>query len=113
MEWCSAFKDVALQFLGNLYEFFLVRKNEGKTGRDREHLTVVGATSGDTGAAAIYGLRSKKDISVFILYPTGKVSPVQCAQMTTIGDPNGMSFSFQSPNVDRWCTCYTTHAGLS
>ena len=44
-----AFKDVALQFLGNLFEFFLTRKNEGRTGKDREHLTVVGATSGDTG----------------------------------------------------------------
>ena len=43
----SAFKDVALQFLGNLFEYFLVRKNKGKTGRDRSHLTVVGATSGD------------------------------------------------------------------
>ena len=44
-----AFKDVALQFLGNLFEFFLVRRNKGKTGKDREHLTVIGATSGDTG----------------------------------------------------------------
>jgi len=44
-----AFKDVALQFLGNLLEFFLVRRNDRKTGRDREHLTVIGATSGDTG----------------------------------------------------------------
>ena len=50
-----AFKDVALQFLGNLFEFFLVRKNEGKTAKEREHLTVIGATSGDTGSAAIYG----------------------------------------------------------
>lgn len=83
-----AFKDVALQFLGNLFEFFLVRKNEGKVGKDREHLTVIGATSGDTGSAAIYGLRSKKDISVFIMYPTGKVSPVQEAQMTTVTDKN-------------------------
>lgn len=47
-----AFKDVALQFLGNLFEFFLVRKNEGKTGKGREHLTVIGATSGDTGVRA-------------------------------------------------------------
>ncbi|RDL33842.1 Tryptophan synthase beta subunit-like PLP-dependent enzyme [Venustampulla echinocandica] len=83
-----AFKDVALQFLGNLFEYFLVRRNEGKTGKDREHLTVVGATSGDTGSAAIYGLRGKKDVSVFIMYPTGKVSPVQEAQMTTVTDEN-------------------------
>ncbi|KAI1765866.1 threonine synthase [Hypoxylon sp. FL1150] len=83
-----AFKDVALQFLGNLFEYFLVRKNEGKTGTDRHHLTVVGATSGDTGSAAIYGLRGKKDVSVFILHPKGRVSPIQEAQMTTVLDAN-------------------------
>jgi len=44
-----AFKDVALQFLGNLFEYFLQKENEGKTGKDRDHLTVLGATSGDTG----------------------------------------------------------------
>jgi threonine synthase len=44
-----AFKDVALQFLGNLFEYFLKRRNAGKTGSERERLTVVGATSGDTG----------------------------------------------------------------
>jgi threonine synthase len=79
---------VALQFLGNLFQFFLVRRNKGKQGRNREHLTVVGATSGDTGSAAIYGLRGKKDVSVFIMFPDGKVSPVQEAQMTTVLDAN-------------------------
>lgn len=44
-----AFKDVALQFLGNLFEYFLVKENEGKEGKERDHLTVLGATSGDTG----------------------------------------------------------------
>lgn len=83
-----AFKDVALQFLGNLFEYFLVRRNKGKSGNDRDHLTVVGATSGDTGSAAIFGLRGKKDVSVFIMHPKGKVSPVQEAQMTTVLDPN-------------------------
>ena len=83
-----AFKDVALQFLGNLFEYFLVRRNRGKTGSDRHHLTVIGATSGDTGSAAIYGLRGKKDVSVFILHPQGRVSPIQEAQMTTVLDPN-------------------------
>ncbi|TQS32888.1 hypothetical protein Golomagni_06783, partial [Golovinomyces magnicellulatus] len=83
-----AFKDVALQFLGNLFEYFLVRKNEGKTGKDRHHLTVIGATSGDTGSAAIYGLRGKKDVSVFIMFPTGRVSPIQELQMTTVPDKN-------------------------
>ncbi|KAK3944549.1 tryptophan synthase beta subunit-like PLP-dependent enzyme [Diplogelasinospora grovesii] len=83
-----AFKDVALQFLGNLFEYFLVRRNEGKEGRDRYHLTVVGATSGDTGSAAIYGLRGKQDVSVFMLHPKGRVSPIQELQMTTVLDPN-------------------------
>ncbi|KAL8359197.1 hypothetical protein RB601_008002 [Gaeumannomyces tritici] len=83
-----SFKDCALQFLGNLFEYFLTRKNEGKAGADRHHLTVVGATSGDTGSAAICGLRGKKDVSVFILHPKGRVSPVQEAQMTTVLDAN-------------------------
>ncbi|KAK7528895.1 threonine synthase-like protein [Phyllosticta citriasiana] len=83
-----AFKDVALQFLGNLFEYFLVRRNKGKAEGDKEHLTVIGATSGDTGSAAIYGLRGKKDVSVFIMHPRGKVSPIQEAQMTTVLDAN-------------------------
>ncbi|KAI9834428.1 MAG: threonine synthase [Phylliscum demangeonii] len=83
-----AFKDVALQFLGNLFEYVLQRKNRAAVGPDRHHLTVVGATSGDTGSAAIYGLRGKEDVSVFILHPKGKISPVQEAQMTTVLDKN-------------------------
>lgn len=84
-----AFKDVALQFLGNLFEYFLVRRNaSAKSELDREKITVVGATSGDTGSAAIYGLRGKKDVSVFILYPTGRISPIQEEQMTTVEDKN-------------------------
>ncbi|RPB18813.1 threonine synthase [Terfezia boudieri ATCC MYA-4762] len=83
-----AFKDVALQFVGNLFEYFLQRKNEGKAGAERHHLTVVGATSGDTGSAAIYGLRGKKDVSVFILHPHKRVSAIQEAQMTTVLDRN-------------------------
>lgn len=83
-----AFKDVALQFLGNLFEYFLLRRNRDRTEAGRHHLTVIGATSGDTGSAAIYGLRGKKDVSVFILHPKGKVSPIQEAQMTSVLDPN-------------------------
>ncbi|KAL6701497.1 tryptophan synthase beta subunit-like PLP-dependent enzyme [Trichoderma pleuroticola] len=83
-----SFKDCALQFLGNLFEYFLVRKNQGKVGKERHHLTVVGATSGDTGSAAIYGLKGKKDVSVFILHPKGRISPIQEAQMTTCLDAN-------------------------
>ncbi|KAJ2743108.1 threonine synthase [Coemansia sp. BCRC 34301] len=84
-----AFKDVALQFLGNLFEFFLERRNERKAQDEPTHkITVVGATSGDTGSAAIYGLRGKKNVSVFILHPQGRVSPIQEAQMTTVLDAN-------------------------
>lgn len=84
-----AFKDVALQFLGNLFEFFLKRRNEKLApGESPEKLTVVGATSGDTGSAAIYGLRNKANVSIFILHPKGRVSPIQEAQMTTVTDAN-------------------------
>jgi len=87
-----AFKDVALQFLGNLFEYFLKRRNakKGASQDDSEvaKLTVVGATSGDTGSAAIYGLRGKENVNVFILHPKGRVSPIQEAQMTTVEDKN-------------------------
>ncbi|KAF9491530.1 tryptophan synthase beta subunit-like PLP-dependent enzyme [Pleurotus eryngii] len=84
-----AFKDVALQLLGNLFEFFLLRRNAQKgRGAKPEQLTVVGATSGDTGSAAIHGLRNKANISIFILHPKGRVSPIQEAQMTTVTDAN-------------------------
>ncbi|KAG6854292.1 hypothetical protein C0991_008541 [Blastosporella zonata] len=84
-----AFKDVALQLVGNLFEFFLLRRNANKAdGAEPEKLTVVGATSGDTGSAAIYGLRNKANVSIFILHPKGRVSPIQEAQMTTVTDAN-------------------------
>lgn len=82
---------MALQFLGNLFEFFLRRRNtlaEEKGQVEKEKLTVLGATSGDTGSAAIYGLRSKANISIVILHPYGRVSPIQEAQMTTVTDAN-------------------------
>ena len=75
-----AFKDVALQFLGNLFEYFLTE--------DGQTLSVLGATSGDTGSAAIHGLRGKKGVKVFMLHPRGRVSPIQERQMTTVLDPN-------------------------
>ena len=75
-----AFKDVALQFLGNLFEHFLTE--------DGQTLNVLGATSGDTGSAAIHGLRGKKGVKVFMLHPRGRVSPIQERQMTTVLDPN-------------------------
>ncbi|MBQ9727053.1 MAG: threonine synthase [Kiritimatiellae bacterium] len=75
-----AFKDVALQFLGNLFEYVL-----GESGRE---LNVVVATSGDTGSAAIHGLRGRKGVRVFVLHPAGRVSPVQELQMTSVLDDN-------------------------
>ncbi|CAM9223679.1 unnamed protein product [Phaeothamnion confervicola] len=83
-----AFKDVALQFLGNLFEFFLQRRR--RTGWDATaHLTILGATSGDTGSAAIYGLRGKQFVDCFIMFPTGRVSEIQQErQMTTVADDN-------------------------
>ena len=70
-----SFKDVALQFLGNFLDY-LVGKNDIS-----KPLVVLGATSGDTGSAAIAGLEGKKGIKVIILYPDGRVSPVQEMQM--------------------------------
>lgn len=75
-----AFKDVALQFLGNLFEYVLAKQDR--------HMNIIGATSGDTGSAAIYGVRGKDKINIFILHPQGKVSPVQEMQMTTVLDKN-------------------------
>ncbi|KAI8896905.1 tryptophan synthase beta subunit-like PLP-dependent enzyme [Globomyces pollinis-pini] len=77
-----AFKDVALQFLGNLFDYFLKRKNLNSS--KPVSITVVGATSGDTGGAAIYGLRGKENINVFILHPHKRISPVQEQQMTSV-----------------------------
>ncbi|CAI4869741.1 AFH_G0006190.mRNA.1.CDS.1 [Saccharomyces cerevisiae] len=88
-----AFKDVALQFVGNLFEYFLQRTNANLPEGEKKQITVVGATSGDTGSAAIYGLRGKKDVSVFILYPTGRISPIQEEQMTTVPDENVQTLS--------------------
>ena len=75
-----AFKDVALQLLGHLFEHVLKKR--------RQPLRILGATSGDTGSAAIHGMRGHKDISVFMLHPKGRVSPVQERQMTTVLDAN-------------------------
>lgn len=75
-----AFKDVALQFLGNLFEHIL----EGSDAR----LNILCATSGDTGSAAIAGVKGKPRINIFVLYPTGKTSPLQERQMTTVMDDN-------------------------
>lgn len=87
-----AFKDVALQFVGNLFEYFLNKHNTANP-ENVKQLTIVGATSGDTGSAAIYGLRGKENIKVFILYPNGRISKIQEEQMTTIQDKNVQTLS--------------------
>lgn len=75
-----AFKDVALQLLGLLFEKFLSRR-EGR-------ITIVGATSGDTGSAAIDAVAGREKIDIFMLHPDGRVSDVQRRQMTTVLAPN-------------------------
>tara|TARA_R110002126_G_scaffold10087_2_gene45335 strand:- start:4757 stop:6160 length:1404 start_codon:yes stop_codon:yes gene_type:complete len=75
-----AFKDVALQLLGLLFEKFLARQDK--------HLTVVGATSGDTGSAAIDALAGRDKVDIFMLHPDGRISDVQRRQMTTVLTPN-------------------------
>ena len=75
-----AFKDMAMQLLGNLFEYELRRR--GQT------LNILGATSGDTGSAAEYAMRGKDGVSVFMLSPNGRMSPFQQAQMFSLPDAN-------------------------
>ena len=75
-----AFKDVALQLLGRIFDHILTERNE--------KVTIVGATSGDTGSAAIDGVKNCANVDIVILYPKGRVSEVQRRQMTTIDSPN-------------------------
>lgn len=75
-----AFKDIAMQLLGNLFEYVLAKENA--------EINILGATSGDTGSAAEYAMRGKKGINVFMLSPYQKMSRFQSAQMFSIQDPN-------------------------
>lgn len=75
-----AFKDMAMQLLGNLFEYELARRGET--------LNILGATSGDTGSAAEYAMRGKRGIRVFMLSPHGRMSPFQQAQMFSLPDAN-------------------------
>ncbi len=75
-----AFKDVAMQVLGRLYDHVLAK-------RDRR-ITIVGATSGDTGSAAIEAVRGRQRAEIFIMHPHGRTSEVQRRQMTTVDAPN-------------------------
>ncbi len=75
-----AFKDMAMQLLGNLFEYALARNHDS--------INILGATSGDTGSAAEYAMRGKRGVRVFMLSPHGKMSPFQRAQMFSLQDPN-------------------------
>jgi threonine synthase len=75
-----AFKDMAMQLLGNLFEYALAKQDA--------QLNIFGATSGDTGSAAEYAMRGKKGIRVFMLSPHKKMSAFQTAQMFSLQDPN-------------------------
>jgi threonine synthase len=75
----AAFKDLAMQLLGNLFEYELDRR--GAT------LNILGATSGDTGSAAEYAMRGKRNLTVFMLTPRGRATPFQQAQMFSLHDP--------------------------
>jgi len=82
-----AFKDYGLQFLGNLFSHCIKSENR--------KITVLGATSGDTGSAAIEAFRGNKDVNVFILHPHDKVSEVQRRQMTTVLENNIFNISVE------------------
>jgi threonine synthase len=84
-----AFKDVAMQLLGNLFEYALAK--------DHAELNILGGTSGDTGSAAEYAMRGKRGIRVFMLSPLGKMSPFQTAQMFTLQDPNIFNIAVTAP----------------
>ncbi|MDJ0769371.1 MAG: threonine synthase [Ilumatobacter sp.] len=75
-----AFKDVALQLVGRLFDHVLAERSE--------RVTIVGATSGDTGSAAIDGVKGCRNVDIVILYPAGRTSEVQRRQMTTVDSPN-------------------------
>lgn len=82
-----AFKDIALQLLGTLFDYVLTQRGD--------HLTIVGATSGDTGSAAEYAMRGKPTLQVFMLSPEGRMSPFQRAQMYSLLDDNIHNLAIQ------------------
>jgi threonine synthase len=87
-----AFKDFALQLLGRLLDYVLERRNE--------KVVIMGATSGDTGSAAIEGTKACKNVDIFILHPNGKVSEVQRRQMTTVTGDNIFNIAIEG-NFDQ------------
>ena len=87
-----AFKDVALQLLGLLFDEFLTREDS--------RLTVIGATSGDTGSAAIDALAGRERAEIFMLHPAGRISDVQRVQMTTVLAPNVHNIAIRGGSFD-------------
>ena len=81
----AAFKDMAMQMLGELFEYELARRGES--------LNILGATSGDTGSSAEYAMRGRSGIRVFMLTPAGRMTPFQQAQMFGLDDPNIFSIA--------------------
>ncbi len=82
-----AFKDIALQFLSNFYSYILNRTGQ--------RLNILGSTSGDTGSAAIHGIRGKPRMNIFVMHPHGRVAPLQEAQMTSVLDPNVFNLAIE------------------
>src|SRR5229473_362147 len=82
-----AFKDLALQLLGRLFDMVLARR--------REQVTIIGATSGDTGSAALAACRDRAALDIFMLYPHGRISEVQRRQMTTVEAPNAFAVAIE------------------
>jgi len=82
-----AFKDVAMQFIGNLYEYYLTKNNK--------KINIVVATSGDTGAAAIDAIKGKSNLNIFVLHPNNKISSVQRKIMTTVEEKNVFNIAIE------------------
>jgi threonine synthase len=82
-----AFKDIAMQLLGNFYEYYLKKNNK--------NINIIVATSGDTGAAAIDSIKGKKGINIFVLHPNNKVSKVQRKLMTTVKEKNVFNMAIE------------------
>lgn len=82
-----AFKDFALQLLGHILDYFLEKR--------QQHVVIMGATSGDTGSAAIEGCRQCNNIDIFILHPHNRISEVQRRQMTTVLSDNVFNIALQ------------------
>ena len=83
----AAFKDLAMQLLGQLFEYELERRGS--------ELTILGATSGDTGSAAEYAMRGLQRVRVFMLTPAGRMTPFQQAQMFSIDDPSIVNIAIE------------------